>query len=910
MKVVLAEKPSVGRDIAKVLGAVNRREGYMEGNGWAVTWAIGHLVTFAEPNDYEGNWQGRWSFEQLPMIPDHWMMKPISGSASQYHIVKRLITDERTQEIICATDAGREGENIFRLIYEFSGCNKPFRRLWVSSLTDEAIADGFKKLQAGSDFDDLAAAARARTQADWLVGLNLTRAYTVHNRTLLTIGRVQTPTLAMIVARDLEIENFTKAYYYEIEAHFHEGLTAKYRNPETNQYRIDSKVQAERLHRVLQEETQGLVKKVEIKMKRNRPPAPYDLITLQKEANKKLGLTASQVLEHAQKLYETYKVITYPRTESRYLPEDMVPQFPQILSGLPFPEAQEALTRLKNGHKLGKNYVDRTKLTDHHGIVPTGKQAPQLAGKLAAVYEMIARRFIGLFFPDQEIEETTVTVKIGAHIFIARGNVELQAGWTKVEPRKKRKDESDTALPALEKNQTVNIKEMNLLEKETNPPKPFTDAALLTAMKNAGREIEDDALAEAMKQTGLGTPATRAEIIEKLIRTHYVERRKKNIVSTEKGRSLIQVVAEPLKSPELTGKWEQRLKDVEDGAEDARAFYDSIVKFVVDLIPRVSHGATIPRAAMEDADRGPAVIKKGKPKGDKPDAALGVCPACAEGWIIEGQKAFGCTRFREGCPTRIPKTLLSKELDRKQVKRIISKGSSEQIEGFISRKGKPFSAWLYLDGRYRVGFSFEEPGGGKQKAAKSTPSKSHSEPESDPSTCPKCGQGRIIEGKKGFGCNRFREGCDFVIWKENGGKSLTDKQRSDLISKGKTGTIKGFEDESGNKYDGRLVLDNQKNVLIEKVEEKKEEPLTCPKCGQGTIIEGQKGYGCDRFRQGCRFVIWKTYAGKTLTAKQLKKLVEKGKSGKLKGFQDDNGEKFDGELILSDQFEVLLEKKN
>ena len=426
---VVAEKPSVARDIARVLGATRKREGYLEGNGYCVTWALGHLVHFAEPDDYGPPWKGRWSAAQLPMVPDRWRLKTDPKTVSQLKIVEGLLKAPEHARLVCATDAGREGEHIFRLIYEHARCRKPFDRLWVSSLTDEAIRAGFGALKPGSAYDDLARAARARAQADWLVGMNLTRAYTVHNKVLCTIGRVQTPTLAMIVARDAEIASFKKTFFYELVATLAEGFDARYsRDGET---RIAEKAEAERLHAELSPHRTGTVKELEQEVRVNRPPPLYDLTTLQRDANRRFGLTAAQVLELAQALYETHKLISYPRTESRHIGEDMVDKLPGILAGLDHPQAPQALERLKSGHTLGRAYVDKTRLTDHHAILPTGKAVPAgLSPSLRRVYDLVQTRFVCVFLPDQRVEETRVRLDIGGADFVARGARVLEPGWT------------------------------------------------------------------------------------------------------------------------------------------------------------------------------------------------------------------------------------------------------------------------------------------------------------------------------------------------------------------------------------------------------------------------------------------------------------------------------------------------
>ena len=805
--VVLTEKPSVARDIARVLGASKRGQGYVEGNGYIVTWALGHLVQFAEPDDYGPPWKGRWSFAQLPMIPEQWKLKTTRSTSDQYQIVKKLLNSPQTERVICATDAGREGEHIFRLIYQHARCKKPFSRLWVSSLTDEAIRGGFHALQEGTAFDHLAAAARARGQADWLMGMNLTRAYTVHNKALCTIGRVQTPTLSMVVKRDAAIASFVKAYFYELVAQLAEGFAAKY--CKDGQTRIDNKEEAERLHRQLSPNKVGTVRKIEQKVKRNRPPPLYDLNNLQRDANRYFGFTAAQTLERAQALYETHKLITYPRTESRHISEDMVPKLPGILEKLAHPQAAVALERLRGGHRLSRAYVDRTKLTDHHAIIPTGQQpAPNLAPDLQKVYDLVVARFVGIFLPDQQVEETTVLLDIGGADFVAKGSVVLEAGWTVAAMRqpnaakgKGKEDDDQRALPPLQQGQQVHVTRMDVVEKETQPPRPYTDATLLTAMKNAGREIEDDELAAAMKESGLGTPATRAETIEKLIRTGYVVRDRKAITSTEKGKALVGLVAEPLRSPELTGEWEQQLKEVEEGQRPVAGFYEGIADLVKSLVPKVQQG---PALSPEQAEQAQG---KKRGKGTSRGKVLGPCPKCKEGQVVENAKAYGCSRYREGCNFTIWKTVARKKLTEKQAQLLMANGRTEKMQGFTSKAGKKFAARLKFDDEFKVVFEFDDgPRDGSSKSEGREKPPAEVAQSTAALTCPKCRQGQIIEGQRGFGCNRYRQGCNFVVWKEIAGKKLTEKQIHTLIAKGKTGVIKGFKSKKGNKFDARLKL--------------------------------------------------------------------------------------------------------
>ena len=826
--VIVAEKPSVARDIAAVLGASGRGEGFLRGNGWCITWALGHLVHFAEPDDYGAHWAGRWSMGQLPMIPEHWRLRTDKKTSAQFRIVKALLTAPDTERVVCATDAGREGELIFRLIVEHARCQKPVERLWISSLTPEAIRAGFSALRPAADYEPLAAAARARAQADWLVGMNLTRAYTVHNRVLCTIGRVQTPTLAMICARDAAIANFTKAYFYELLVRLAEGFEAKY--SKDGETRIEKKEHAERLKRQLDAAIEphrtGTVTAVDKKIRNNRPPPLYDLTTLQRDANRRFGFTAAKVLELAQALYETHKLISYPRTESRHIGEDMLPQLPEILANVDHPLAAEAKARLAAGHRLGKAYVDKTKLTDHHAILPTARRPSEgLPEPLRKIYDLVAARFVAVFLPDQRVEETRVTLDIGGETFVAKGSVELEAGWKRVEPRRARPAGGDSAadehraLPPLQKGQIVHVDALDVVERETQPPRPFDDATLLSAMKHAGREIDDDALAAAMRSSGLGTPATRAEIIEKLLRTGYIERQRKQLRATDKGKALIALVAEPLSSVELTAAWEQRLKDIEQGAADAQGFYRDICARVSELIPQVAAGPAMTpeqvaaaRAAAPGRGggkgrgargrrSGSGSVKQGGGAAAKP-RALGTCPACKEGEIQESAKAFGCARWRDGCGFTIWKTVAGHRLSDAEVKALIGQGQTGPVHGFKSKAGKPFTARLRLDAQGKVRLDFAdgqapgEPESGPASPAEPAPHSDAPEPDAaadplpsaeslrrSPLRCPRCGEGRIIEGRRAFGCDRWREGCDYRVPKEIHGRPLTDSELRALVQR-------------------------------------------------------------------------------------------------------------------------------
>lgn len=820
--VVVAEKPSVARDLARVLGAGTRRGGFLEGNGYRVTWALGHLVQFAEPDDYGGDWAGRWSMAQLPMLPETWRLKLVSRAAEQFKIVKGLLSAPDTESVVCATDAGREGELIFRFICEHARCRRPVQRLWVSSLTDEAIRAGLARLRPASDYDALAAAARARAQADWLVGMNLTRAYTVHNRVLCTIGRVQTPTLAMLCARDAAIAAFTKTLFYELSAHLTSAAGAPFdatwtRDDET---RIPSRPEAERLRQSLAPFATGIITDLERTERRQRPPPLHDLTSLQRDANRRFGLTAARTLELAQELYERHKLISYPRTESHHIGEDLLPQLPGILQALDHPQAPVALARLNGGHRLGRAWVDQTKLTDHHAILPTARTPPpDLGGPLRQVYDLVATRFVAVFLPEARFEDTRVVVAIGPETFVAKASRLLEPGWRITEPA--RADAGETrALPPLAKGETVGVAALEVCERETEPPRPYDDATLLTAMRNAGRAIEDEALAAAMRGSGLGTPATRAEIIERLIRSGYCERQRKQLRSTAKGRALIDLVAEPLRSPELTAGWEQRLKDIEDGQASAADFYRDICALIGALIPQVASGPRLAPEALAAARSAAPGQAPGRRTGKgrrgqsaPPDAGLGPCPICTEGRVTENAKAFGCSRFREGCGLTIWKTIAGHTLTPEQVQALLTERRVGPIDGFQSKAGRAFSASLRLDGGGRVGFDFDDR---SDAATDPAPATGLPNPTlaAAPIRCPRCGEGLLIEGHRGYGCNRYRAGCTFVVWKEIAGHRLSEAELGTLVATGWLGPLPGLDDDQGPIAKGWLHLDPAGTVTV------------------------------------------------------------------------------------------------
>ena len=574
---VLAEKPSVARDIARVLGANTPGKGCLKGGGYVVTWAVGHLVTQVNPEEIDARWK-TWRQDTLPMLPENIPLKVIAQSRDQFQCVKTILNAPQVDSVICATDAGREGELIFRRIYQMAGCRKPFRRLWISSMTEEAIAEGFANLRDGADYDGLYASALCRSDADWLVGMNGSRAFTLRYDSLLSVGRVQTPTLSILVKRALEIRNFVPENYWEVQADFG-GYRGTWIDKDGKTRIPDEKTAKEIVSAVTGRE--GEVLEVSTERKRVPPPLLYDLTTLQREANARYGFTAQKTLNLAQALYEKHKLLTYPRTDSRYLSHDMRPKVQGILKGMPEPLRALVLSPDK-AVDPGKRVYDDAKLTDHHAIIPTGRRPGTLTADEQKLYEMVARQLIAAFYPDMEYDAMSAVTGVGEHKFLSRGRAVIAQGWQAANPplrSKPKKGEEEQALPQLQKGQRVPVKSAKAVAKKTTPPSPYTENTLLAAMENAGKFVENEELRRQMKERGLGTPATRAAIIERLIAMDYVRREKKALIPTDKGIRLIAVAPEQLSSPETTGRWEKGLSDIAAGKMDPNRFMQSIRRY-------------------------------------------------------------------------------------------------------------------------------------------------------------------------------------------------------------------------------------------------------------------------------------------------------------------------------------------
>ncbi len=789
MQLVIAEKPSVARDLARVLGVRGTGKHAIEGQGRVLTWCIGHLVELEEPAAYDGRWKA-WRLDTLPMLPSAFKLRAVDGTRDQLRAVSGLLGERRFTEVVNACDAGREGELIFRYVYELAGSRLPIRRLWISSLTDEAVRAGFGALRPGADYEPLAAAARCRSEADWLVGMNATRAVTVSARDaaprprpaqpqpprrgkgfksdspLYSIGRVQTPTLAIVVRRELEIRRFQPRDYWEIRGVFTPvGAPAGASEKVTATWGVaapDGKAVRSRLgERALadgvvarDQEVAGAGAPVVERLRQRRvkepPPLLFDLTSLQRTANRRYGMSATATLAAAQALYERYKILTYPRTDSRHLTSDMAKDLAKTFGALAAVPDYEPFARplLETPPARSRRVFDDAKVSDHHAIVPTGKPVhlDELPRDERRVFDLVARRFLGAFHPDAEFAATDVVIRVGEPVkeeaaaargvdapadeellavlppppdrYRARGRVRLVAGWQAVaqlgegrggdgdRKRDGRDDDAEEAatLPPLEEGQRLDGK-FEVLTKQTRPPPRHTEATLLGAMESAGREIEDEELRAAMRDSGLGTPATRAATIETLVKRTFVGREGKNLVPTEMGIGLIEALpVKSLASPELTGAWEARLARIARGQETRAAFMADISRYVGDVVTAIRGGRAVAPATPSQKASGLRPQASGQIRSPRPEA--------------------------RGPRPETPTAL----------------------------------------------------------------------------ACPRCREGRLVAGNRGWGCSRWREGCAFVIWFQIAGRRITDAELGDLVAKGKTRKRK-WRADGGSEVSGRLVLD-------------------------------------------------------------------------------------------------------
>lgn len=683
---VIAEKPSVARDIAAVLKCGEKGDGFIGGENYIVSWAVGHLVTLCEPDDYDKSLK-IWTAGSLPIIPEKMKLKAVRGSKKQLDTLKKLMNAKDTDSIICATDSGREGELIFRYIYEYNKCKKPFKRLWISSMTDAAIKEGFANLRDGKEYDNLYISAKCRSEADWLVGINATRAFTIKYNALLSIGRVQTPTLAMIVKRQNEIDNFVPTKYYEVIADYGD-FKGTWTDGKKNT-KIDDKSAAEDIAYKVDGKT-ATVEDVVKTEKQILPPQLYDLTELQRDCNKIYGFSAKKTLDIAQSLYEKRKMITYPRTDSRYLSDDMIPKIKVVLKRLKDAGIfADYASDLIDGEKLPvtKRIVDNKKVTDHHAIIPADNyyKKDNLTPDEKKVFGLIAIRFIAAFNRPYKYTATKITVLCEDELFISKGNTVTDEGWKRLykEVYKNVKD-NEQILPDVKKDDTVMVKEAHTIEKETKPLLPYNEATLLTAMENAGKNTDDEQLKEKMKEYGLGTPATRAAIIERLIEVGYIHRKGKALIPDIKGKQLISIVPEEMRSPVTTGKWEKGLGSIAKGNMQAEKFMASINRYVYYLVGF---------AAEKSADIQIEDTKKRKKRSQRAKS-FGKCPICG-GDVLENSKAYYCAGWKNGCKFTLWKNSLERygvPMTDKLVKELLTDKMVKKIPVIKAQTGEKCTA--------------------------------------------------------------------------------------------------------------------------------------------------------------------------------------------------------------------------
>lgn len=666
---VLAEKPSVARDIAKVLNSNQKGNGFLSGQKYIVTWALGHLVTLADPETYSSRYK-TWNIEDLPMLPKKMELVVIRQTSKQFGVVKNLMHRDDIDELVIATDSGREGELVARWIIMKAGFRKPIKRLWISSQTDKAIKEGFANLKPARDYDNLFYSAQSRSEADWLVGLNVTRALTCKFNAQLSAGRVQTPTLAMIVERENEIRKFVPKDYWSINAGF-EGFTVQWQDKASGQTRIFDKKKAEDIVAKVTGQTAQIVE-IKKEAKRDLPPLAYDLTELQRDANKRYGYSAKQTLNIMQKLYEAHKLVTYPRTDSRYITEDIVPTLTDRLKSISVgPYAKSVQSILRNKIVVTKRFVDSSKVSDHHAIIPTEQYVnlASLNSEERNIYDLIVKRFISVLNPPFEYEQTTIKVDAKGEVFFAKGKIVKSLGWKSVyEGYGKMEEDNDDednnqSLPDIKQGQKAVLTSVKPVNGKTKPPARYTEATLLSAMEHPGKFVENKALRDALESTsGLGTPATRADIIEKLFNTFYIERKGKEIFPTSKGIQLINIVPSDLKSPELTGKWEQQLALISKGKTNPAVFVAEMRNYATKLVKDVTSSNAVfkhDNVTREKCECGKYLLEVNGKKGKMlvcPDRECGFrksisqvsnarCPQCHKKMEIRGEnenKSFYC----------------------------------------------------------------------------------------------------------------------------------------------------------------------------------------------------------------------------------------------------------------------------
>jgi len=772
MKVCIAEKPSVAREIAQVIGATEKKNGYFEGNGYQVTWTFGHFCTLKEPHEYNPAWRA-WNLRYLPILPPAYEIKLIDnrGIEGQFNIIKTLI--QNASSVINCGDAGQEGELIQRWVLEHAQNTKPVKRLWISSLTNEAIKEGFAKLRDASEFDSLFEAGKSRSIGDWLLGFNATRLYTLRygsGKQVLSVGRVQTPTLAMIVNRQKEIENFKSTTYWVLRTTYKDTVF----NAEEGKFEDNEKA-ASQLKSISEAEFE--IVSNETKEGKESPLRLFDLTSLQVSCNNRFDLSADETLKTIQSLYEK-KLCSYPRVDTTFLPSDVYPKIEGILKGLKVYDSIISPLIGKPIRKSKKVFNDK-KITDHHAIIPTGQNPSSgLSYHEKQVFDIITKRFIAAFYPDCTVSNTTVKGLANNIPFRTSGKQIIDQGWRVVFGKDSSADSNEEIMPDFQKGERGAHKP-ELETKMTKAPSWYTEGSLLRAMETAGRQVDDDEMRDLMKENGIGRPSTRAAIIETLYRRKYIVKQKKKLVASPTGVQLIDTIKnELLKSPKLTGAWEKKLRDIEQGDYSANIFQKEMEEMVSNVVQEVKNRQAVKRFNNLE-------LRAQK---------LPSCPKCSDGEIVKGKTAYGCNQYKNGCHFLIPFTYEGKKLSEKQVFQVIEKKKTSWIKGF-EIDGIKTEARLLLKQDFSIAIEVKE----KEELL-----------------CPRCKKGQFIKGNKAFGCENYQIGCKTLIPFDIYGKRLSEKQIESLIHKGESPLIKGFS-INGEKKNGRLEFDSDFQVLFKEV---------------------------------------------------------------------------------------------
>jgi len=940
---IITEKPSVAGDIAKALGGFKKGKDYYENEKYLLSWAIGHLFTLAVPASMKD--QDKWDMKKLPIMPTEFELEPAEKMSARASVLRKLIRDKNVSDIINACDAGREGELIFRYIVQYAGTKKPIKRLWLQSMTPEAIREGFARLRSDAEMQPLASAARSRNEADWLVGINATRAFTLRlsggrGSTVTSLGRVQTPTLAIIVERESKIREFKPRDLHEIIGTFR-AATGEYAGRWFDEAFKKDETEIERTRRLLDRfqlnlpnaEQQldsangslwdehraaprlwhgeianaiqskcsgkhGIIELEEKKPTTQVAPQLYDLTTLQREANNRFGFSAKRTLQIAQALYEKHKAITYPRTDSRALPEDYLPTVRSTLEKIDNPFARKVLDN--HWVKPSKRIFNDAKVGDHFAIIPTGDVSRSLDDYEQKLFDMVAKRFVAVFFPPAQYENTTRITRVEGEPFKTEGKILAAPGWLEVYGREAASEKAEENLPPVRQGEHVATVRVEIKTDQTKPPARYSEATVLSAMEAAGKLVEDEELRDAMKEKGLGTPATRAAIIETLISAHYLTRHGKELQPTAKAIqtiTLLKNAVPELTSPELTGEWEFRLREIEHRKLTRDAFMRDIRHLTEEIVGKAKHFH--PDDHMPDSE------------------PFGACPKCGSP-IVERFKSFTCTN--EECGFTIWKTIAGRLLSREEFETLVRDKHVGPLSGFRSRKGKRFPAVLKLNGEFKAEFDFGP--NGQENGAAQPVDFSGQEPLGK---CPKCG-GRVFEWGMSYVCENSvgpDKTCDFRAGKVILQQPVDREQIKKLLSTRKTDLFQRFISRKGRPFKAFLVLTDKKDVGFEfekrepktKKERMPKEPIAkidfagkeslgkCPKCG-GKIFETENSYVCDRSqadRKPCKFKLSKTILGRDIPKEQAQKLLATGKTDLLDNFISKRGRPFSAYLKLEDE---------